>query len=167
MKTRMKNRSIVLVLLFSQAVACKDQHPIRNKHELEIFKPGSLFYLDQVKNKQVMQISDPAEDKRYASYLVGFLDSNWMPDPQQPRKEEDRLNYYRFHMAEKWRAIVNGDSLIPIFYQPVPQIDKKLNSGVIVFEVPDGQRPDTLVYSGTEDGWDNMTISLKQNKLIQ
>lgn len=167
MKTRMKNNSIAVSLLFAVGIACKDKQPVRKKHELEIFKPGSFFYLDQVQNNQVMQLNDPAEDKRYASYLIGFLDSNWMPDPQQPKKEEDRMNYYRFHMQDKWRAILNGDSLMPVFYQPATQMDKKLNSGVIVFEIPDGVRPDTLVFRDAEDGWDNMMISLKQHKLIQ
>lgn len=149
------------------AAACKDQNPPRKKHELEIFKPGRFFYLDQVKNKQVMQISDAAEDKGYASYLVGFLDSNWVPDPQQPKKEDERQTYYRFNMQDRWRAVLNGDSLIPVFYQPVPQTDKRLNAGVLVFQLPEGIRPDTLVYRDAADGWDNMTISLKQHKLIQ
>jgi hypothetical protein len=164
----MKNSSgIVWILLFAFGVACKDKEPARKKHELEIFKPGSFFYLDQVQNKQVMQIRDAADDKRYASYLIGFLDSNYVPDPQQPKKEEERMNYYRFHMQDKWRAVLNGDSLIPVFYQPATQMDKRLNTGVIVFEIPEGMRPDTLLFRDAEDGWNNMMISLKQHKLIQ
>ncbi|QEC44788.1 hypothetical protein [Pseudobacter ginsenosidimutans] len=167
MKIKMKNNCVGALLLLILAAACKETTPARKKHELEIFWPGSFFYLDQVKNKQVMQIKDAEEDKLYASYLVGFHDSAWAPDPQQPKKAEERQVYYQFNMSNNWRAIVNGDSLLPVFYQPVPNADNKVNAGVIVFQLPEGTRPDTLVYRNAGDGWENMIISLKQHKLIQ
>ena len=167
MKIKMKNNCVGALLLLILAAACKEKTPARKKHELEIFRPGSFFYLDQVKNKQVLQIKDAEEDKLYASYLVGFHDSTWAPDPQQPKKAEERQVYYQFNMSNNWRAIVNGDSLLPVFYQPVPNADNKVNAGVIVFQLPEGTRPDTLVYRNAADGWENMIISLKQHKLIQ
>lgn len=166
MKIKMKSNCLGVLLLIL-AASCKEANPARKKHELEIFRPGSFFYLDQVKNKQVMQIKDAEEDKLYASYLVGFYDSTWAPDPQQPKKTEERQVYYQFNMSNHWRAIVNGDSLLPVFYQPVPNADNKVNAGVIVFQLPEGIRPDTLVYKSAADGWENMIVSLKQHKLIQ
>jgi hypothetical protein len=163
----MKNNSVVALLLTTLTWGCKETSPARKKHELEIFKPGKFFYLDQVKNKQVMEIKNADEDKLYASYLVGFYDSSWAPDPQQPQKTTDGQTYYQYNMPDKWRAVVGGDSLTPVFYQPVQQADNKINAGVIVFQLPEGIRPDTLVYRDAAEGWENMTISLKQHKLIQ
>ncbi|NML21273.1 hypothetical protein HHL16_10340 [Pseudoflavitalea sp. G-6-1-2] len=169
MKIKMKPSKVPVVAIAIAVMmlhACKSE-PERKKHTIEVFSPGSFFYLDPVKNKQVMQITSDEEDKQFASYLVGFFDSTYTKNVQQPKIDEDRSVYYQFHMGENWRAVINGDSVEPVFYHPVQNADTRLGSGVLVFPVTEGKVPDTLVYRSAADGWSNMIISLKQKRLIQ
>ena len=166
MKTKKKSKLFCVAAILLLMTGCK-QKEIRKLHEVEAFRPGNFFYLDQVKNRQVMQIKDATEDSLYASYLVGFLDSTYVSTPEKPEHEERIRTYYRFQMGNNWRAIVDGDSLLPVFYQPAPQADNRINAGVIVFQLENGIRPDTLVYKDAAGVWNNLMISLKHKKLIQ
>ncbi|THU40043.1 hypothetical protein FAM09_09155 [Niastella caeni] len=146
--------SAVLVLLYVQACqqpAAKTIPAIR--HLAEVHKNGSTLYVDRADSRQVMK-ADSSEV--FIAYKIGFEDS-----VQGDKKyEQERNVYYDFRMAGDWKAVVDSDSIAPVFFQPVTGLNKTNKEGILVFELPAGKRPDALVYNDSFGGWQQQIIAL-------
>ncbi|HET6995789.1 MAG TPA: hypothetical protein VFI06_12445 [Chitinophagaceae bacterium] len=120
------------------------------KHYLEIRERGiGMITLDKVPNKMVMQ-QGTNNNGPFFSYKVAFLDSSLQTDR---KKQIDIGKYFQYDMYKDWVMLVKGDSVRPVFFQPEIKRITQLDEGVIVFEVPSGIEPDTLLYLDSYGTW--------------
>ena len=119
-------------------------------HLVSAHQPGALLYLDRMDNRAVMQAVDTAGKTNFCSFLVGWRDSLPATDA---KKRQDRERYFQYSMQQDWVAMVDGDSLRPVFFQQKPGLDPQLDEGAMVFEIPRGRQVDTLVYRDSFGAW--------------
>jgi hypothetical protein len=151
----------VTVLLMLACAACR-QRPVtaaEAKHLVAVHKTKEVLYLDRLDNRVVMQRADTAGTTTFCSFLVGMRDSLPLTDAQ---RKLDRERYIQYSMQQDWTAIVGGDSLKPVFFQEKPSLDGQLKEGALVFELPRGQRADTLVYRDTYGNWGTQVFVLNE-----
>jgi hypothetical protein len=133
----------------------------RKKHWIEIgLKGEGMMYLDGVPNAAVMQENkNDSSGTEFCSFLVGFQDSSMAVDA---KKQEEKQKYFQYEMYKNWTAIVNGDSIAPVFFQPKAKLQQQMDEGILVFEYPVGKKPDTLVYKDSFGPWGLQQIILNQ-----
>lgn len=149
-----------IVLIGCNTTGKKTKPAERKKHWIEIGLQGEgMMYLDGVPNGMVMQETKADSSTHFCSFLVGFQDSSMTIDE---KKEEKKEQYYQYEMYKNWKAIVNGDSISPVFYQPKIRLQKQTDEGILVFELPQGKEADTLVYKDTYGPWGTQQIILNQ-----
>jgi len=134
---------------------------IQTLHLAVVTQPGAMLYVDKVDNKRVMKEEKSIDNKHFVSYKVGFYDSTLVTDK---KKQEEVGLYYQYKMSYDWKAIVNGDSLSPVFFQPVTTLNNQVKEGILVFELPADKQPDTLVYNDASGTWNTRIIELKATK---
>ena len=123
------------------------------RHLAERHLNGATIYIDKVDSRRVMK-SDSSD--AFTAYKIGFTDSL----PHDKKYERDRTVYYDFRMANDWKAVIDGDSILPVFYQPVTGLNKMVSEGILVFELPAGRQPDELVYDDSFSDWQRQIIAL-------
>ncbi|OQP63234.1 hypothetical protein A3860_25430 [Niastella vici] len=123
------------------------------KHMAEIHRKGSDLYLDEADSRQVMKAGS---NNNFIAYKIGFTDS--LTDDK--KFEQKRIEYYDYRMVNDWKAVVNGDSISPVFFQPVTGLNKMNREGILVFELPTGSQPDALVYDDSFGNWQKQIIAL-------
>jgi hypothetical protein len=124
------------------------------KHEAQIQSPGAgMIYADKIACDAVMRNTDSNRTGAFHCYLVGFIDSLGIAKAQD-KKTLETGKYYQFDVQNDWMAMIQGDSVMPVFYQPKQRLESHRNEGVLVFEMKDGKGPDTLIYKGSSsNGW--------------
>jgi hypothetical protein len=161
--TKMKVAIIYLVVVIS-FFSCmqekkKNMTSSESNHYLEIRERGvGMISLDKVPNTMVMKKSEYG-NSAFFSYQVSFLDSSLITDP---KKQLDINKYYLYDMYKDWVALVNGDSVRPVFFQPGIKKTSQVNDGVIVFEMPRGIEPDTLLYLDSYGAWGTHQLFLNK-----
>lgn len=125
------------------------------KHLVEINKNGDLLYVDKTSISRVMKETG---DSYFSSYVIGFADSI----KGNSKSESEKTLYFQYRMSNDWKAVLNGDSLLPVFFQPVTKLNSMTREGIIVFELPGGQHPDTLVFNDSFGQWEQQVIVLNQ-----
>ena len=128
-------------------------------HLISVKKPKEVLYLDRLDNRVVLAVADTAGPTTFRSFLVGLRDSLGMTDG---KRLQEREKYLQYDMQRDWTAIVGGDSLKPVFFQERPHLDGLSREGALVFEVPRGQRTDTLVYRDTYGDWGTQVFVLNE-----
>jgi DNA-dependent RNA polymerase auxiliary subunit epsilon len=123
------------------------------KHMAEVHKNGCSLYVDRVDSRQVMKADT---GNAFVAYKIGFIDSL-----QGDKKyEQERNVYYDFKMVNDWKAVVGRDSILPIHFQPVTGLNSMNKEGILVFEMPAGKYPNTLVYDDSFGDWQKQIIAL-------
>ncbi|HSC38937.1 MAG TPA: hypothetical protein VLD19_13740, partial [Chitinophagaceae bacterium] len=75
-------------------------------------------YADRVPNRVVLQDEGPDTAKTsFYCLRIGLYDSTATTDAKQKSARE---KYYQLDMYHDWVLLNNGDSIAPVFYQPVP-----------------------------------------------
>ncbi len=143
----MKRKLIFYACLLCLACKSKPRFIAAVTHLVSVRQPGAMLYLDRLANRAVMQSADTTA---FCSFLVGWRDSLAGTDA---KKRLDRERYFQYTMQQDWTAMVDGDSLRPVFFQQKPGLDPQLDEGAMVFEIPRGHRVDTLVYRDSYGGW--------------
>lgn len=117
---------------------------------------GSM-YLDKIPANAVVHDTDPGKANTvFVSYRVGFIDSL---HPGIPGKSDlEKGKYYQYSMYRDWVALIDGDSLQPVFYQPMVKRQKQQEEGILVFEIPKNKQIDTLVYNDSFGPWGQQVI---------
>ena len=102
------------------------------------------IYADRIPNKVVLK-DDGGDSGTTVFYClrIGLYDSTESSDA---KLEAAREKYYNLDMYKDWVLLNKGDTITPVFYQPVPRKMQKLTEQVLVFEVPRGFRASMLVY---------------------
>ena len=135
------------------AAACRSQHPATpvKEHLASATLAGETLYIDPLDNKAIMKAdATPDAKTTFCSFLVGWQDSILTVDK---KKIQAREKYFQYDMQQNWIALVKGDSLHPVFFQEKPGLNSQLKEGALVFEIPAGTRPDTLVYKDSFGAW--------------
>lgn len=115
------------------------------KHLAEAGWRGSAgIYADRLPNRAILK-EEGSDTGRSAFYCVrvGFYDSSHAIDAAQVAAKE---KYYQLEMYKDWVLLCDGDSVAPVFYQPVPRKENQLTEQVLVYEIPKGVHPLSLVY---------------------
>jgi hypothetical protein len=135
--------------------AGKAEHMAELKHTT-----GSLLYVDRVDNRAVIATdAGDSSGREFRSYRVGIKDSL----TYDAKETEAWGKYFNYSMQYDWVAMANGDSVHAAFFQPLP-VTGKANEGILVFEVPAGSNPDTLVYTPSYRLHEQEMIVLHSNK---
>jgi len=143
-----KMRYILLLLWAGGALlSCTSRRTVvmEVKHMAETGWAGSAgVYADRIPNKVVLR-EDGGDRGATVFYClrVGLYDS---ADVADKNIEAAREKYYQLDMYKDWVLLNGGDSIAPVFYQPVPHKMDKLTEQVLVFEVPRDFQASTLVY---------------------
>lgn len=116
-----------------------------------------MLYVDRADNRMVMQ-AGPGLAANFSSFRIGWTDSLTADGPGREREK-----YFQYQMQQDWRALVNGDTLYPAFFQEKPGLNQQLKEGVIVFESAQGVQPDTLVYRDSFGNWGTQIFVLNRN----
>jgi hypothetical protein len=159
----MKNALILTILVAVIFSACKssgEKITAENhaSHYVEIRQRGvGMIGLDKVPNETVMELPKDTGNVNFFSYSVSFQDSTLVTDAQ---KKLEMGKYYQYDMQNDWVAMVNGDSVRPVFYQPKVKKSVQLNEGIIVFEIPSGIEPDTLIFADSYGYWGKHQVFL-------
>ena len=132
---------------------------VEAKHLISVNKPKEMLYLDRLDNRVVMAREDTAGPTMFRSFLVGLRDSVVVTDADRKRERE---KYLQYGMQGDWTAIVDGDSLKPVFMQEKPNLGGELRESALVFEVPRGAEADTLVYRDTYGDWGTQVFVLNE-----
>jgi hypothetical protein len=150
---------IFLAACSSQKIKINDS--VKEKHFVEIsLQNVGRMYIDEVPNDLVMKTGSKKNNtSEFYSLLVGFQDSTL--NASKP-PDEKQTKYFQYDMPKDWFAIVDGDSLSPVFSVPRTKLHKETDEAIIVFEVPKGRRPDTLVYKDSFGPWSVQQIVLDQ-----
>lgn len=128
------------------------------KHEVEIRKQGlGMIYLDNVSCDFVLQTMDSTNGNNFMCIKVGFVDSSITSNEKEHR---EKGKYFQYDMYKDWRVIQNGDSIAPVFFQPLFKKNQQIDEGVIVFEMAKDLVPDTLVYNDSFGSWNTQIIPL-------
>jgi hypothetical protein len=123
------------------------------RHLAEVHNNGSTLYVDLADARQVMKADS---NNSFIAYKIGFEDS-----VQGDKKyEQERSVYYDYRMGNDWKVVAGGDSISPVFFQPVTALNKTNKEEILVFELPAGQHPDALVYDDSFGDWQKQIIAL-------
>jgi hypothetical protein len=152
-------------LMYLTGVGCQRHHPAQTAaatHLISVSQPGSMLYLDRLDNHVILSHEDTMGTTTFCSFLVGLRDSSPVSDA---KRLIERERYIQYGMQQNWTALVNGDSIRPVFFQEKPHLDQQLREGAMVFEVPRGRRPDTLIYRDTFGTWGTQVFVLNGKSL--
>jgi hypothetical protein len=118
--------------------------PPAERHLAMVSWAGSSISIDKADNRSVMRTEPaPGAATVFSSFLVRWEDSLAGTDR---KRDLEREKYFQYHMQKDWVALINGDSLYPVFFQGKPELNRQRKEGVMVFEIPSDRQPDTLVY---------------------
>lgn len=144
---------LVCVVLCLQACRQSVGGARPERHLAVLHKNGADLYIDRIDSRRVMKADS---NETYVAYKIGFTDSL-----QGDKKfEQERNVYYDFRMANDWKAVVENDTLSPVFFQPLTGLNNMNKEGVLVFELPAGKHPHVLVYDDTFGNWQKQIIAL-------
>jgi len=148
------NCVLLLIACQSAVPAARDDR----RHLAEKRYPGvGAIYLDTIANHVLLQSShDGREKSKFVSFRIGLRDST--SNAEAVRKANV---YYQYQMQNDWFAIVQADSLRPVFAQSTPQLNRNFIEQVMVFELPKDSNIDTLVYKDSFGPWGVQTFILK------
>jgi hypothetical protein len=143
----------------------KGQSVPQEMHQAQIQKEGAgMIYVDKISCSSVMRNEDSVgSNTSFRCFRVGFIDSLTIAKATD-KKSLDAGKYYQYDMQKDWVALVNGDSLRPVFYQPRQRMENHRYEGILVFEVPRDKEPDTLVYADSYSSWGTQVIIINGNK---
>ena len=134
------------------------------EHEAQIQREGAgMIYIDKIPCSTIIQSEDSDGTTSFHCYRVGFIDSLAFGKAAD-KKSLDAGKYYQYDMQRDWVALINGDSSRPVFYQPRQRLENHRYEGVLVFEIPKDNEPDTLVYADSYGSWGTQTIIINSNK---
>jgi hypothetical protein len=156
---------IILLGMFLSFCSCMGKHSSKlafgvGSHEIEVREKGiGMIYLDRVPNSKVMRENSNTKGTKFYSYLVGFQDSSLITDN---KKKLERERYFQYDMYRDWVMLMNGDSLRPVFFQPLPQKIQQAEEGILVFEIPYNKVSDTLIYTDSYGSWGQHQIYLNR-----
>lgn len=131
--------------------ACVDRqtgtNALQARHQAEIdYRGAGKLFADKIDNAGIIkQSSDTGNGLAFCTYKVGFQDST-LKDKKIMQMWE---KYFDYDMQYSWSALVNGDTIPVTFFQPAIRKSQQLFEAALVFEVPRGLEPDTLVYKDT------------------
>lgn len=140
-------------------VACHtspDAKTAPKRHQANVSMKGASLYIDRI-NCRPAADSTSTSPKILVSFLVGVTDSSKSPERHGAITRE---LYMQYKMDKDWVAVVNGDSIRSVYAQHHPGPDTQKEEEVLVFEVPAGQQPDTLVYTDSFGSWGTQIVVL-------
>ncbi|RXK85265.1 hypothetical protein [Filimonas effusa] len=145
------DRNILFILPACIALigsACHSPAAVAKKeiHMAEIAQgQGSSIYVDRVPNRSVLKEQSADSSFDFCCYRVGWIDSATYTKDQEAKWTQ----YFNYEMQYDWTVVCEGDSLSPVLFQPIPGRNKQTSEGVLVFEVPKNQLPDTLIFKNS------------------
>lgn len=155
-------KSVPVYCLFTFLMACTQNKQFQltepSRHWAQVDQMGvGRIYLDKVPNLSVMKASDNG-NTIFSSYLIGFEDSLIITDR---KKMLAKGKYYQYDMQKDWIAIVGKDSIKPVFFQPKVKTNPNVDEVIIIFELPPGRQPDTLIYNDSYGAWGIQKVIIK------
>jgi len=130
-------------MLFSCKTKKAPDQPVRHLAQAG-WRGSAGIYADRLPNRAVLK-EEAVDSGRTAFYClrIGLYDSTIATGAAE---QTARDKYYQLDMYKDWVLLCGGDSLAPVFYQPVPSREKQLTEQVMVYEIPKGANPVSLVY---------------------
>ncbi|PZR26533.1 MAG: hypothetical protein DI535_14080 [Citrobacter freundii] len=161
MKTKKRYAFVICLAGMVICVACGSSasRPARQQqaHWAEVNNPalGSL-YADEVDPARVMQVTDSGTTK-FVAYKIGLREEKI---PANNQYMLDRGKYLQFDMQHDWSLKSQSDSFGVVFFQPVVKKIDQVDESILIFEIPAGVTPDTLIYQDSFGGWGTQKIIL-------
>jgi len=146
----MNRKWIFWIAIFCLGCKGRAKAPAPVKHLAMVHQRGSTLYVDRLDNRVVLQSADTSGSTHFCSFLIGWKDSVLSADAARRLETE---KYFQYSMQQDWSAVVDGDTLRPVFFQEKAGLNAQLKEAAMVFEIPKGHRADTLVYRDTYSAW--------------
>lgn len=156
---------VLVVSVIAIATGCSTHAgpaTIEEAHEAYVMHRGSgMIYLDRVDCKRVMQEGEASGV--FHCYKLGFVDSLVTAKPKD-KSDEKAGKYFQYDMQRDWVAISGGDTLRPVFFEPVLRHELHRTEGILVFESLNGKAPDTLIYTDSFGSWGTQQFIITSSK---
>lgn len=161
MNTKTINDLLLLLIAGLCCAACGSRASAPEQklqeHWAQVSNPAlGVLYVDQTDPSRVMKIVDPG-NTTFVAYKVGLRDATGQTDQKQ---KQARGKYLQYDLPGDWSLRIQHDSFAPVFFQPVVKTIEQEDESILVFEIPTGTNPDTLIYRDSFGGWGIQKIIL-------
>ena len=134
--------------------------PDTKKHWVEVPDKGvGVLYIDPVPSEKLLRVKEGSNSK-FISYRVGVRDERAITDGRAIR---EKTKYMQYRIQDDWKLMLQQDSVKPVFFQPSVKTEYHTDEGILVFEIPSGSVPDTLIYNDSYGTWGIQKIILKSH----
>jgi hypothetical protein len=152
---------MVSLLSISLLAACHSHTTpvaLSERHMAGRSERGYFLYVDRADNRMVLQQASAATG-HFSSFSIGWIDSLAATDHN---KAADKERYFQYGIQNDWVALVDGDTLRPVFFQEKPSLTDTRREGILVFETSTGKSPDTLIYKDSFGAWGVQLFALNR-----
>lgn len=158
MKIMFLQSAFIAVIVMTGCKQKKSGNGMTEQHWAEVKMPGvGMIYVDEVSCSSVLSEVDSSKgETRFHCYRVGLIDS--LPAKANDKKDLEKGKYYQYDMYKDWAALINGDSIRPVFYQPMIKKEINKEESILVFEIIKSKHADTLVYNDSYGLWGRRVI---------
>jgi hypothetical protein len=134
----------------------------REQHQAAVHSVGAgMIYVDKIDCQRVMRAKD-GEAVVFHCFQIGFIDSLVIARARD-KADEDAGKYFQYDMQYDWMAIVDGDTLRPVYFETKLRRENHRNECVLVFE-HGGEAPDTLLYNDSFSSWGTQQFIISSSK---
>ena len=139
------------------------QNAVTSKpHWLSVNNPaGDRLYIDSVPaSAAITTLGAGDANTSFRCFVVGFEKKKIAQDD----KEKKAWQYFlQYQMPQQWAALVDGDSLSTVYYEPRVKVQEQRDECLLVFEVPKSRPISAFVFRDSIYAWGTTNISTYQN----
>jgi hypothetical protein len=133
-------------------------------HQVQVQREGiGAIYVDEIPCNAVVRQDSTDDNYCFRCYAVGFVDSLLLANATG-KKTTETGKYFQYDMQYDWTALVNGDSVKPVFFHVKQGFKEYRQEGVLVFETPRNKKPDLLLYNDSYGPWGAQQFSISSIK---
>jgi hypothetical protein len=153
-----------LLLVYACSTVDRTHTDATEKHLAQVQREGNgMIYVDEIPCSTMMETDTTNSSTCFRCYVVGFIDSIAVTNTNT-KENTEAGRYYQFNMQYDWTALVNKDSLKPVFYQPKQVLQGYRHEGILVFETLKDARPARLLYSDSYGSWGTQQFIISHSK---
>jgi hypothetical protein len=155
---------VIVVLNGCSSVDHTSRNTAMEVHQAQVRNKGTgMIYVDEIPCNTMMRENTSNGKYCFRCYTVGFVDSLLLANATG-KKNTETGKYFQYDMQYDWTALVNGDSVKPIFFHLKQGFKEYRHEGVLVFETSRNKKPDLLLYNDSYGSWGAQQFSISSIK---
>jgi hypothetical protein len=160
--------SSLLVLLIALNGCSSMDHTSQNMatetHQAQVRRERTgMIYIDEIPCNNLVREDTIDGNYCFRCYTVGFVDSLLL-ESATGKKTTKTGKYFQYDVQHDWTALVDGDSVKPVFFHPKQVFKEYRNEGILVFETLLNKKPDLLLYNDSYGSWGAQQFRISNKK---